>query len=103
MDLLYLSSPQIPYVSVLKRSLRGARWGICWGVGCAHTPTYTGPPLAVALFSVDSYVVNSIAGYRILFLAWGRTCLSYQWMGFLSNHNEVKVEGLHALVHTLLP
>jgi len=35
--------------------------GICGGVGVAHTPTYTGPPLAVDLFSVDSLLkqVNS--------------------------------------------
>ena len=28
--------------------------GICGGAGAAHTPTYTGPLLAVDLFSVES-------------------------------------------------
>jgi hypothetical protein len=27
-------------------------------VGCAHTPTYTGPPLSVDLFSVDSFDIR---------------------------------------------
>ncbi len=29
--------------SALKKHPRGARRGICGGVDCAHTPTYTGP------------------------------------------------------------
>jgi hypothetical protein len=28
-----------------------------WWCGTAHIPTYNGPPLAVDLFSVDSYLV----------------------------------------------
>jgi hypothetical protein len=39
-------------MSALKNHPRGERTGICGGVGCAHT--YTSPPLAVDLFSVDS-------------------------------------------------
>jgi len=42
-------------VSALKKQPRGARRGISGGVGAAHTPTYTGPPLAGDLFSVDTY------------------------------------------------
>ncbi len=41
-------------MSALKNHPRGERTGICVGVGCVHTPTYTSPPLAVDLFSVDS-------------------------------------------------
>jgi len=32
--------------------------GTCGGVGCTHTPTYTRPPLAVDLFSVDSLFLS---------------------------------------------
>jgi len=31
---------------------------MCGGVGVAHTPTHTGPPLAVDLFSVDSSQIS---------------------------------------------
>jgi len=41
-----------------KNHPRGARRGICGGVGVAHTPTYTDPPLAVDLFSVDLVIIE---------------------------------------------
>jgi PAS domain S-box-containing protein len=37
-------------MSALKKHPRGAGRGIGGGVGATHTPTYTGPPLPVALF-----------------------------------------------------
>jgi hypothetical protein len=41
-----------------KNHPRGARRGICGGVGAVHTPTYTGSPLAFNIFSVDSITLN---------------------------------------------
>ena len=38
------------YKCTEKNYSRGVERGICGGAGCAHTPTYTGPLLAVDLF-----------------------------------------------------
>jgi hypothetical protein len=34
------------------------------GCGVAHTPTYTGSPLAIDLFSVDSFLSGATKRYR---------------------------------------
>jgi len=41
--------------SALKNYPRGVERGIYGGAGCARTPIYTGPLLAVDLFSVESF------------------------------------------------
>jgi len=41
-------------MSAMKKYPRGVERIICGGAGCARTPTYTGPLLAVDLFSVES-------------------------------------------------
>jgi hypothetical protein len=43
-------------MSALKKPPSRSKEGYMWGC-CAHTPTYTGPPLAVALFSLDSLII----------------------------------------------
>jgi len=47
-------------MSALKKLPRGAGRGICGGVDAAHTLTYTGLPLAVDLFSVDSTISTQV-------------------------------------------
>ena len=55
-------------MSELKKHPRGAGRGICGGVGYAHTTTYTGPPLAVDLFSVDSLINIRLIRLRVQLL-----------------------------------
>ena len=43
-------------------------------VGAAHTPTYPGPPLAVDLFSVDSWLLRlEIWGFGLRTCVWRST------------------------------